>query len=182
MNTTLTVRASRVLGTPTAFAAGRGRGVWGAQTCSRRSYDQRPWRPFLLLGSSCMKTAGHRPERMGEIMYGAANVGSLMRRSHHTKNPSLPLANPPPPQNAVPAGKLGEADHGPSNSASAIDSIMMRLDEQPANRDDPTSPPQVQLIWPLISIPGAGVPAPVDNERTIDMDGNSFSCRGRLKV
>lgn len=25
-------------------------------------------------------------------MYGAANVGSLMRRSHHTKNPSLPLA------------------------------------------------------------------------------------------
>lgn len=31
-------------------------------------------------------------------MYGAANVGSLMRRSHHTKNPSLPLANPPPPK------------------------------------------------------------------------------------
>lgn len=152
-------------------------GCSGAQTCSRRSYDQRPWRPFLLLGSSCMKTAGHRPERMGEIMYGAANVGSLMRRSHHTKNPSLPLATPP---NAVPAGKLGEADHGPSNSAS--DSIMMRRDEQPANRGDPTSPPQVQLIWPLSSIPGAGVPAPVDNEQTIDMDGNSFSCRGRLKV
>lgn len=87
-------------------------------------------------------------------MYGAANVGSLMRSSHHTKKPLPALGNPPPPPNAVPAGKLGEADHGPSNSASAIDSIEMHRDEQPANRGDPTSPPTVQLIWPLTSIPG----------------------------
>lgn len=50
----------------------------GAQTCSRRSYDQRPWRSILLVLSSCMRTAGNRPERMEEIMYGAASVGSVL--------------------------------------------------------------------------------------------------------
>lgn len=129
----------------------------------------------------------HEDSRPSTRTHGRDYVRGRKRGEFDEEEPShqkpLPaLGNPPPPQNAVPAGKLGEADHGPSNSASAIDSIMMRRDEQPANRDDPTSPPQVQLIWPLISIPGAGVPAPVDNERTIDMDGNSFSCRGRLKV
>lgn len=75
----------------------------GAQTCSRRSYDQRPWRPFLLLSFYCMKTAGYGPECMGEIMYGATNVGSLMRRSIHTFTPEpLPLLDPARPPGLSP--------------------------------------------------------------------------------
>lgn len=97
-----------------------------AQTCSGRSYDQKPWRSFLLLGSSCMNTAGCRPERMGEIMYGVTKVGSLMRRSLHTKTPPCL-----PPRNPAPAGKLCEADHGPDSSVRTIDNITLHHEHTP---------------------------------------------------
>lgn len=127
----------------TAFAAGRGKGGLGpgAQTCSRRSYDQQPWRPVLLVVSSCMKTVGNRPERLEEIMYGAADVGSVLCEEvmgitihlHCSVTPRTLSALGSPSNPLPPPGTL-QIQCQPANSAKHITAQTIAPERQTASR------------------------------------------------